>query len=82
MVRLWSGRSCDYLNVPGLETHTQTVALGIAESYIIEVLKLFENICFGKMTCEIVDSKPDTAHVKIPDSVKGISRRRQRSRSQ
>ena len=47
--------------------------LSVAQTHIIEVLKLLENICTGKLSGEIVASKPDTAYIKITDSVKRIT---------
>ena len=69
------GGCLDDLNMPGLKANTEVVFLGVAQTHIIEILELLENICSGKPSGEIVASKPDTAHVKITDSVKRITGR-------
>ena len=61
--------------MPGFKTNPEAVRLGIAQMDIIEILELFENVCSGKQPGEIVTSEPDTAHVKITDSVVRIPRR-------
>src|SRR5690625_5573300 len=62
-------------DMPGLETHTKLIILGVADTDVAQILHTFELIGLRKPVGEVRVSPAHPAHIKITNTVIGMPRR-------
>ena len=64
----------NHLDVPGFKSDPQQVVLCVAQVEVSKFLELSVDVSSGEALCEVGNPEADLPHIKITNTVKGISR--------